>query len=108
MVSQTDPLTGPRVFLDLKWGNRRMGRVVISLRKDACPKTAENFRALCTGEMGRGKMTGVPAHYKGCPVHRVVPGFCIQASRRRDPPREPPSAPPNACLFLSTPRVNPL
>jgi cyclophilin family peptidyl-prolyl cis-trans isomerase len=87
MVSQTDPLTGPRVFLDIKWGNRRMGRVVISLRKDACPKTAENFRALCTGEMGRGKMTGVPAHYKGCPVHRVVPGFCIQASRRRDPPR---------------------
>ena len=78
LFSHEDPLTGPRVYLDIKWGNRRMGRVVISLRKDACPKTVENFRALCTGEKGRGKTTGVPLHYKGCPIHRVVPGFMIQ------------------------------
>uniref|UniRef100_A0A7S0S8I4 peptidylprolyl isomerase n=1 Tax=Mantoniella antarctica TaxID=81844 RepID=A0A7S0S8I4_9CHLO len=77
-VSQEDPLTGPRVYLDLKWGKRKMGRVIISLRADAAPKTSENFRALCTGEKGAGRTTGAPLHYRGCPVHRVVPGFCIQ------------------------------
>jgi cyclophilin family peptidyl-prolyl cis-trans isomerase len=86
---QEDPLTGPRVYLELKWGNRRMGRVVISLRKDACPKTAENFRALCTGEKGRGRTTGVPLHYKSCPIHRVVPGFMLQVRRRSAPPPHP-------------------
>jgi hypothetical protein len=45
-VSQEDPLTGPRVYLDLKWGKRKMGRVIISLRADAAPKTSENFRKL--------------------------------------------------------------
>lgn len=85
LIPQEDPLSGPRVYLDIKWGIRRMGRVVISLRKDACPKTVENFRALCTGEKGRGKTTGAPLHFLGCPIHRVVPGFCIQVSRC--PPR---------------------
>merc|ERR1711966_565868 len=47
------------------------------LRADVTPKTAENFRALCTGEKGTGK-SGKPLHFKGSAFHRVITDFMCQ------------------------------
>merc|ERR1712087_677261 len=47
------------------------------LRSDVTPKTAENFRALCTGEKGVGK-SGKPLHFKGSSFHRVITDFMCQ------------------------------
>ena len=58
-------------------GGRKIGRILFELYNDLVPKTAENFRALCTGEKGVGK-SGKPLHYKGCLFHRIIPGFMCQ------------------------------
>merc|ERR1719229_966726 len=53
------------------------GRIVMELRADVAPKTAENFRCLCTGEKGTGP-SGKPLHFKGSTFHRVIPDFMCQ------------------------------
>jgi len=73
-VSEASPI---RCFFDVSIGGRQVGRIVFKLYMKEVPKTAENFRALCTGEKGVGK-SGVPLHYKGCPFHRIIKSFMIQ------------------------------
>ncbi|KAI3947040.1 hypothetical protein MKW92_034277, partial [Papaver armeniacum] len=67
----------PKVYFDMTVGGKPGGRIVMELFADVVPRTAENFRALCTGEKGKGKC-GKPLHYKGSGFHRVIPEFMCQ------------------------------
>uniref|UniRef100_A0A8C5R0Y3 Peptidyl-prolyl cis-trans isomerase n=1 Tax=Leptobrachium leishanense TaxID=445787 RepID=A0A8C5R0Y3_9ANUR len=62
--------SNPRVYMDMVADGQPLGRVTFELRADVVPKTAENFRALCTGEKGFG--------YKGSTFHRIIPQFMCQ------------------------------
>jgi peptidylprolyl isomerase len=70
-------MANPKVFFDMTIGGAPAGRITMELRADVAPKTAENFRALCTGEKGTGKM-GKPLHFKGSAFHRVITDFMCQ------------------------------
>eukprot|EP00758_Cryptobia_borreli_P005399 Tbor_TRINITY_DN4866_c0_g1::TRINITY_DN4866_c0_g1_i6::g.1371::m.1371/K01802/E5.2.1.8; peptidylprolyl isomerase len=74
---KTKIIKNPRVFFDFNVDNKPYGRIVMELYADTVPKTAENFRALCTGEKGIGK-SGKLLHYKNSVFHRVIPGFMCQ------------------------------
>lgn len=66
-----------RVWFDIKIGGVSAGKVVFELYNDVVPKTAENFRALCTSEKGVGTQ-GKELTYKGSSFHRVIKSFMIQ------------------------------
>ena len=72
------PVAGnPKVFFDMAIGGQKAGRIKMELFADAVPKTAENFRALCTGEKGVGQ-SKKDLHYKGSGFHRVITEFMCQ------------------------------
>jgi cyclophilin family peptidyl-prolyl cis-trans isomerase len=75
-----------RCFIDVQIGNdidAKKGRIEVELFNTVCPKTCENFRALCTGEkgMGKPKWSGGktrPLCYKGSKFHRIIDRFMAQ------------------------------
>eukprot|EP00567_Pseudictyota_dubia_P007347 CAMPEP_0197434922 /NCGR_PEP_ID=MMETSP1175-20131217/2576_1 /TAXON_ID=1003142 /ORGANISM="Triceratium dubium, Strain CCMP147" /LENGTH=226 /DNA_ID=CAMNT_0042963797 /DNA_START=166 /DNA_END=846 /DNA_ORIENTATION=+ len=74
------PKVTHRVYLDIDIeGNKEeSGRVVLGLFGEVAPKTAENFRALCACDKGKGKLSKKPLCYKGTKFHRIIPNFMIQ------------------------------
>ena len=61
-----------KVFFDIEIDGANAGRIVFELFDSIVPKTARNFRELCTGQNGFG--------YKGCGFHRVITNFMAQAN----------------------------
>jgi cyclophilin family peptidyl-prolyl cis-trans isomerase len=75
--------TQSQVFFDISIGGKDVGRIVMELRNDVVPRTAENFRALCTGEKGLSH-SGRPLHFQKSCFHRIIPGkssSCTKAQR---------------------------
>lgn len=70
-------MNNPKVFFDINIGGKPAGRIEFELFADVVPKTAENFRALCTGEKGIGT-SGKALHFKDSIFHRVIPNFMLQ------------------------------
>jgi peptidyl-prolyl isomerase F (cyclophilin D) len=63
-------MANPKVFFDMAADGQALGRITMELRADVVPRTAENFRALCTMEKGFG--------FKNCTFHRVIRDFMCQ------------------------------
>lgn len=63
-------MVNPIVFFDIEIDGHKTGRIEFQLFTDIVPKTAENFRQLCTGKAGFG--------YKNSIFHRIIPNFMCQ------------------------------
>ena len=75
MAGKIRDINNPVVFFDLQIGTYKAGRVKMELFADVVPKTAENFRQMCTGEF---QMYNKPAGFKGTKFHRIEKDFMIQ------------------------------
>lgn len=76
-ISLEDARANPantQVYLDVKIGDKDVQRIEFVLFNGVVPRTAENFRCLCTGEKGVGK-SKKPLHFKNSPIHRIIPNF---------------------------------
>nr|XP_057937711.1 ranBP2-like and GRIP domain-containing protein 3 [Doryrhamphus excisus] len=62
--------SNPQVFFTVEADSQPLGTITMELFSQIVPKTAENFRALCTGEKGFG--------LRGSIFHRVIPDFMCQ------------------------------
>ena len=71
-------MTGTPVYFDISCNGKPKGRVVFKLYDDVVPKTAANFRSLCTGEKGISPTSGKPLSYKDSIFHRVIKDFMCQ------------------------------
>merc|ERR1711933_329365 len=76
-LNEASSSENPRVFFDMEIGGEAAGRIEMELFNTVTPKTAENFRALSTGEKGTGS-SGKPLHFKDSTFHRIIPGFMCQ------------------------------
>ena len=77
----TDIMSGEPSLKDVspvKPADPVLGRIEIALNAAKCPKTCANFKALCTGEKGKGKDSGKQLHYLNSVIHRLVPGVLFQ------------------------------
>ncbi|MEU0400671.1 peptidylprolyl isomerase [Streptomyces sp. NPDC006197] len=63
-------MSNENVYFEININGESAGRITFKLFDDVVPKTAKNFRELCTGEHGFG--------YAGSPFHRVIPNFMLQ------------------------------
>ena len=66
------------VHFDISIGGSPAGRLVFQLYDETVPQTAANFRSLCIGDKGIGKLTGKPLSYAKSMFHRIIPGFMAQ------------------------------
>lgn len=66
----------PKVYMDIQIGSKGAGRIIFELFTDFTPKTAENFRGLCTGDYSGSTQSKLS--YQNSKFHRVVDGFVIQ------------------------------
>ena len=82
MPPDTTPTS--KVFFDVSIGGEPAGRVTFGLYGHVAPRTAENFRQLCTGESG-STASGVPRHFKGSKFHRIITGFMCQGDNAKTP-----------------------
>jgi peptidylprolyl isomerase len=71
-ATATAAADNPRVAIGVSIGGEPAGTIELELFQDVTPKTAENFRVLCTGEQGDDMA------YAGSPFHRIIPNFMIQ------------------------------